>query len=64
MLRVLSTLRLLNLRPIDLPQREVVEFVRHFRLSNNYLYKTSCQGSNAMSLLVSEVRNPTHNQAW
>ena len=63
MLRVLSTLRLLNLRPIDLPQTEVVEFVRHFRL-NNYLYKTSCQGSNAMSLLVGEVRNPTHNQVW
>ena len=38
MRKVLSILKPLNLKPTDLPQREVVEFVRHFRL--NYPYKS------------------------
>ena len=60
MLKVLSTLRLLNLRPIVLPQREVVESVRHFRLSCLYKSKLSME----RSVLVGAVGNPTHNQIY
>ena len=47
MRKVLSILKPLNLRPTDfLPQREVVEFVRHFRLNHPYKSKPSREQCN------------------